>query len=237
MKANFFIKQSSLKYLSIGVFLMVHSVVAIQCATAQREGGFVARLGSESCSWERNRPNGFFHIGSNMPRTPEYCEQYAQERGDPYVGSGDNAWIAASDVPDTPCSCDDTVVKWFFYPPYADVEHLNPCVGIEHSCTHPGAGCRWFKDGYVIAENVTSAMECRAKAKECGNPYYGWNEENEASKIPECDCTCGEALTKWYFGTEDWQIICKGYKYRCLKPNIKAVEDLFRQYWKKSISP
>jgi len=106
--------------------------------------------------------------------------------------------------------------------------YLEPqaCRGISYACSKPATDCSWTKAGLQV-EDVTYTEECRLKARECGNPYYGYNSETEASKIPETACICGESTIKWY---SDYQpqssadFKCIGIRYRCLKKLTRKVD-------------
>ena len=197
-------------------------------AVAQLPGGdIVLRPLTDKCTWELYQPGSFTTPAFYEPRTPEFCMQFAEDREGEFVGSGDDAWSAAMEPPTEGCGCGQTSTKWLYYPPYATSPNVHPCVGIRHSCSAPGSGCRWYRTGSVTDEEIGTTAECRAKAKECGGPYYGLNAEDEAAQPPEGTCVCGESKTHWYFSTADFENTCKGYKYECLAPlRVKFPRDI-----------
>jgi hypothetical protein len=219
MKINKFSLMRHFALLLLAMFFLVSEENA--CA----QSGHIRELfmGSEHCTWDKEGKYVMFYQPYKV--TAESCRQWAEESGDHYIGEG-NKEDEAKAIPAESCSCGQTWRNVYFDPQFLE-GHPEPtaCRGISYACSKPATDCRWIKVG-LLTEDVTYTEECRLKARECGNPYYGYNSETEASKAPETDCICGESTIKWY---SDYQphlsadFKCIGIKYSCLKKNIMKV--------------
>lgn len=208
------------------VLFLLAPFLLVSAKNSWAQAGNIIELikGIEHCTWDKSGRGTYFYQPYMV--TAEACQQWAENVGYHYIGEG-NKWDEAKAIPSESCSCGQTWGKVYF-----DQAHLEgyiepqACRGIGYSCSKPATDCSWTNAG-LQAEDANYTEECRLKARECGNPYYGYNSETEASKIPETACICGESTIKWY---SDYQphlsadFKCIGIRYRCLKKPARKVD-------------
>jgi hypothetical protein len=192
---------------SVVVLLFTASVASTD--SPPRVGDYAFLLGTTRCTWEWERASRFYSRPDILDAAS--CQRWATQQGFEFTGSGDDAWVAASQPPTTDCDCESKTQRWLY----------GPCIGFAYSCTKPGTGCAWDRVGTSDVE-VETAAACRSNALSSGGAYYGFNAGDAASKKPESSCICGESRTQWYPETaSNWRLLCRGVKYTCLGPALK----------------
>jgi hypothetical protein len=187
----------------------------ISCAQDNSIRKFVR--GSEHCTWDRAGDYSYFYVPYAV--TSESCEQWAERFDVHYIGEG-NKEAEAREIPTDACGCGEARRIAYFDPQYLEgLSEPQACRGVAYLCSKPADDCGWIRDG-SLTEDVDNTEECRLKARECGNPYFGFYSEQEASKLPEADCICGESTIRWYSDyvpSLSADLKCIGIKYRCLR--------------------
>ena len=187
-----------------------------------------SQLGVDRCAWEPEKPSNYFYSQPQMLDLTS-CEQFVTSQHWSFLGAGDSAYTAATQVPTTNCTCGSKTEQWIF----RNSMQQYACMGFGYTCTKPGTGCKWWR-GVDSATQVSTSMECRSKALSIGGTYYGWEAIEDATKPPESSCVCGEVRTQWYTDagpSANWQFLCKSVSYECLgrpwfKPPFPGYEDV-----------
>jgi hypothetical protein len=166
---------------------------------------------SDSCTWDHEDPSIIdrqFVLSSNR----DECMDGAANRIELIHPAGTRLiWLGDTDVdslyaiPTEPCNCGDYSMKAGWAAGMCQVTQL-------FSCSKPGTGCEWWIPRLQWESDAVTTTECREKAAQLGQPYYGYEGMEAASQPPQCECVCGETRAQWFFDSQ-----CGSMTFRCLK--------------------